>query len=115
MSTAIAFAIPLLPGKTETDRAAMRSCGEGERRAAFEASRKRLGITAESVWIQPTPAGDMVVVHVVANDLEAAFKGMATSEEPFDQWFREHCLDVHGLDLRDGVSPPEQVLDYRAS
>lgn len=112
MSNAIAFIVPLLPGKTGTDRAAMRSCWLGERRTAYQASRKRLGITGEAVWIQPTADGDVAVVHVVADDIEAGFKGMSTSEDPFDRWFRQHCLDVHGLDLRDGITPPEQVLDF---
>ena len=35
----IAFAAPILPGKTEADREAIRSCADGERRAEFEASR----------------------------------------------------------------------------
>ena len=111
---AIAFTVPLLPAKTEQDRSAMRSCSDGPRRDAHRASRERLGITAESVWIQPTPAGDVAVVHLEAEDLQRAFAGIATSVEPFDQWFREHCLDVHGLDLTTPIAPPEQVLDFRA-
>jgi hypothetical protein len=43
---AAAFAIPLLPGKTDIDRREMRSCWQGDRRAAYEASRKRLGFRA---------------------------------------------------------------------
>lgn len=113
MSSAVAFTVPLLSGKTDTDRAAMRSCWLGDRKAEHESARTRLGITEEAVWIQSTPGGDVAVVYVVAHDIEAAFKGMATSEHPFDRWFREHCLDVHGLDLRDGFPPPEQVLDFR--
>jgi hypothetical protein len=38
---------------------------------------------------------------------------LATSQEPFDQWFREHIRNVHGMDLAAGFPPPEQVLDYR--
>jgi hypothetical protein len=114
MSTAIAFAVPLLPGKTGQDKAAMGACWHGDRRADYEASRKRLGITSESVWIQATPTGTVAVVHLVADDLEAAFTGLATSEDSFDQWFRTHCLEVHGLDLRTPFPPPEQILNYTA-
>lgn len=110
---AIAFAIPLLPGKTETDRAAMRSCGDGERAAAHHASRERHGITREGVWIQPTPDGDIAIVHLEARDIEAALTGVAASTDPFDRWFRDHCRDVHGVDLESGFPPPEQILDYR--
>jgi hypothetical protein len=66
------------------------------------------------VWIQSTPDGDVGVVVLEAPDIEAAMAAMATSNELFDQWFREHIRDVHGIDLAESAPPPEQVLDYRA-
>lgn len=111
----IGFIAPLLPGKTETDRVAMTSCWRGERQAAFEASRQRLGITREAVFIQPTPGGDVAVVYWEADDVESALKGMATSQDPFDAWFRDHVREVHGLNIEDGFPPPEQVMDFRSS
>lgn len=110
---AIGFVLPLLPGKTDVDRAAMVSCWHGERRAAYEDARRRAGITREAVWIQPGPTGDVVVVYMEADDLEAAFKTVASSEEPFDRWFRDHVREVHGIALEDGFAPPEQILDFR--
>ena len=110
----IGFIAPLLPGKTEADRAAMISCWRGERREAYETSRRRLGITREAVYVQPTPAGDVAVVYLEADDVEAAMKGMATSDDAFDRWFRDHVQDVHGIDLTQGFPPPEQVMDFRA-
>lgn len=114
MSQALAFTLPLLPGKTEIDRREMRSCWRGERSADYAASRRRHGITREAVWIQESPDGDRAVVYLEADDLERAFGSVATSEEPFDRWFREYALDVHGVDLAQGFPPPEQVLDHRA-
>jgi hypothetical protein len=67
------------------------------------------------VWIQSTPQGDVAVVLIEADDVQAAMAGLATSEEPFDVWFRDHIKDVHGMDLsEDGGPPPEQALDFRA-
>ena len=109
----IAFAMPLLPGTTDTDRDAMLACWRGERREAHAESRQRLGITRESVWIQPTPAGDVAVVHLEARDLDGALRGMGTSQEPFDRWFREHVAAVHGVDVAEPLPPLEQVLDFR--
>jgi hypothetical protein len=109
----IGFMLPLLPGKTETDRAAMISCWRGERREAYEASRRRLGITREAVFIQSTPNGDVVVVYWEADEIGAALKGMATSDDGFDRWFRDHVRDVHGVNVEDDFPPPEQVMDYR--
>jgi hypothetical protein len=110
---AMAFAAPLLPGKTEADRAALASCWQGERKAEHEASRKRFGITRESVWIQSTPGGDVAVVLLEAPDLQAAMGGLASSDEPFDRWFREHVRDVHGIDLAEDSPPPELAMDFR--
>ena len=111
--SAIGFIAPLLPGKTETDRAAMTSCWRGERKEAYVGSRRRLGITREAIFIQPTPSGDVAVVYWEADDVEAALKGMATSHDPFDEWFRDHVREVHGIDIEDGFPPPEQVMDFR--
>jgi hypothetical protein len=110
----IAFAAPLLPGKTDADREALASCADGDRSAHHRASRERAGITREAVWIQSTPDGDVAVVVVEAPDIEAAMGALATSDEPFDKWFRQHVSDVHGMDLAEGFPPPEQVLDYKA-
>ena len=115
MSTqSIAFTVPLLPGMTDVDRTAMHSCWQGDRAADHQASRRGLGITRESVWIQPTSEGDVAVVLLEAEDLGMAFAGVGGSDLPFDVWFRAHCLRVHGIDLAAGFPPPEQILDYRA-
>jgi hypothetical protein len=114
MSQAIAFAAPLLPGKTQEDRDALASCGSGERSADHAASRKRAGITREAVWIQSTPGGDVAVVLIEADDIGAAMGALGTSDDPFDQWFRGHVMNVHGMDLSQPSEPPEQVLDFRA-
>jgi len=107
---AMAFAAPLLPGKTEADIAAMASVREGERRADYEASRKRAGIKREAAWLHRTPDGDVVVVLVEADDVEAAMGTLAQSQDPFDVWFR----DTHGMDVAGGFPPPEQLIDFRA-
>ena len=44
----------------------------------------------------------------------AAFKTIATSEDPFDRWFRDHVREVHGVALEEGFTPPEQILDFRS-
>ncbi len=110
----LGFVLPLLPGMTEVDRSAMTSCWHGERKAGFEDARRRAGITREAVWIQSTPNGDVVVVYTEADDLEGAFKAIATSQDPFDRWFRDHVRQVHGVALEEGFTPPEQILDFRS-
>jgi hypothetical protein len=109
---AIAFAIPYLPAKTDVARSALHSCWQGERRAAYELSRQRLGITREAVWIQQTPDGGLGVAYLEAGGMTEAFAGITASDDPFDRWFRELVFDIHGLDLKAGFPPPEQILDY---
>ena len=114
MRQTICFALPLLPGMTDADRDEMLACWRGERAADHRASRTRHGITREAVWIQPTAGGDAVVVLLESDDLAASLYGMASSNDPFDAWFRDHVQRVHGVDLAGGMNLPEQILDYRA-
>lgn len=109
---AIAFTAPLLPGRTEAERRALESCWVGERREAHQDARRRAGITKESVWLQSGPAGDLAVVYLEADDIEAALACLGGSQEPFDRWFREHVRTVHGIDLADGVPPSALLLDF---
>src|SRR5260370_9942893 len=71
----IAFAAPILQGKTDADRSAMQSVSDGERKPAHQSSRQRYGISREAVWIQPTPADDMAVVSPEARGLRAPVGG----------------------------------------
>jgi hypothetical protein len=114
MRQTICFTLPLLPGTTDMDRDEMLSCWRGQRASQHRASRARHGITRESTWVQSTPAGDVVVVLLESDNLAASLFGLATSDEPFDAWFRAHVKAVHGVDLAAGMPPPEQILDYSA-
>jgi hypothetical protein len=107
----VGFALPVLPGRTGIDRDALASCWRGDRRAAYEDARRRAGITREAVWIQPTATSTLAVVHLEADDLDAAFGVLGGSPAPFDQWFRDLVQAVHGVSLAD-VTLPELVLDY---
>jgi len=107
-----AFAIPVLPGRTELDRIELGSCWVGARREAFQDARRRAGITREAVWIQTTPAGDLAVIYIEADDLTAALALVATSAEPFDRWFRNHLREVHGAAWEHDLPGVELVLDY---
>jgi hypothetical protein len=110
-----AFAIPVLPGQEETDRQLVSEM-LGARRADYVASRQRIGITAERVWLQSTPQGTLAVVYLETDDLGAMFDVMATSQAPFDVWWRAKILEIHGIDLSQPLPGPpnEKLLDYTA-
>ena len=112
MGQTICFALPLIPGSTGTERDELLGCWRGDRASDHRASRARHGITREATWIQPTPAGDLAIVLLESDDLAASLVGIATSDDPFDMWFRTHVMAVHGVDLAAGMDLPEQILDY---
>ncbi len=108
----LAFALPLLPGLVDEERAALTSCWVGPRREAHRDARRRAGITREGVWLQRTATGDLAACYLEADDLTRATAVLAASPDPFDRWFRGHVRLVHGIALEHGLPTPEQVLDF---
>ena len=47
------------------------------------------------------------------DDPQRMFEGAGSSDDPFDQWFRERAQEVHGIDLSQPLpgGPPEMVFD----
>ena len=100
------FAMPLVPGKTATWRGYVAEM-LGPRNNEYKESRRRVGLQKEEVWLQSTPMGDFAVVHFECDDPAQVFERLLTSQEPFDQWFREKVLiESHGLDP---AAPPPPV------
>ncbi len=87
----------------------------GPRRAGLLASRARLGITSEQVWLRQTPNGTFAVAVLKASDILAALARLATSQDPFDRWWRAEIEAIHGLDLSQPLPGPpnEQIMDFR--
>jgi hypothetical protein len=110
---AVAFAFPILPGKTDMFRRVAEEL-LAARRTEYELSRARLGIAKERAWLQHTPQGDVAIVYLEVADPALALQKMAASDDPFDQWFRQYVLDVHGMDLTQLPSAPlpEQTFEW---
>jgi hypothetical protein len=67
---------------------------------AYVVSRRRLGISAESVWLVPKPCGGgMAAVYLEALDPERALRELAASEAPFDSWYSGEMRKLFGFDL----------------
>lgn len=109
----VAFAIPIAPGKTDAFRSAHRAFAI-DRRAEFEASRRRHGVAAERGFLQRTPAGDLAVVVFDVDDAGRFLAGLATSSDAFDADFRAYLLDTFGVDLARAPAgaPSELVFDW---
>jgi hypothetical protein len=105
---------PIPPERFPAWRAAVAEMA-GPRRAEFAAARRRQGIERQAVWVQQTPEGPCEILLIETADPARAFREMATSQEPFDVWFRQVLLDTFGLDLTQQAGPPpEQILDWSA-
>jgi hypothetical protein len=63
-------------------------------------SRRRLGVSAESVWLVAKPTGGGVaVVCLEVSDPERALVELAESQAPFDSWYGGAMRKIFGVDL----------------
>jgi hypothetical protein len=111
---AFAFAVPVLAGKQELDRATLGEMSEG-RSDEYEAAARRAGITRQIVWHQQTPDGTVAVVYIEADDPLAALGEFGGSDEPFNRWFRDRMKEVHGIDISEPGPPVDKVFDAATS
>jgi len=66
------------------------------------------------VWHQKTPNGTVAIVLLEADDIEAALRGTATSQEAFAKQFRDSVKDVHRVDLANDPAPEVvPVIDWK--
>lgn len=108
---ALAFAIPILPGKEALDRDTFHEL-EDARRDDYEAALRDAGVTRHIVWHQETPDGTIAVVYMEADD-EAGVAKFASSDAPLNRWFRDQMKEVHGIDISQSGAPPKQVHDMQ--
>lgn len=94
----IVLTFPILSGKVEAWR---RFCQElsGSRRKPYEASRQRLGITRERLVLVDTAFGATAVTTLEAPKMAQALGQIISSVLPFDKWYREKLMELHGINL----------------
>jgi hypothetical protein len=88
----------------------------GPRYGEYERSRRRLGISAESVWLAPRRSGGGVAVVCLEAEgpdwtPERALREFAASDDPFDSWYRGRMREIFGCDLaRSPRAPGGELL-----
>ena len=105
---------PILPGQTEACRRFVQRINDGWG-DAYTASRAGMGIHEEQIWIHETAAAATVIFLIEARSPDAVLQALASSQHPFDRWFRQQVQALLGLDLT-GASPtlmPELVSGWR--
>jgi hypothetical protein len=88
-----AFAAPLQPGQADAARRFAREA-YATRRAEMTESRTGFGLVREEVFLNQTPAGDVVAVYLEGDDPVDANRQFAASNAPFDRWFKEQCKGI---------------------
>ena len=109
------LSIPVKPGQTDAARAFTREFSDA-RLEEFDASERRIGITAESWYLQRTGDTDYLTVYLEGPDLNASITAFSASRDPFDLWFKERVLDLTGVDISGEIAPEaiaETLSDYR--
>lgn len=111
----LAFAVPILPGKTEAWKKWMEEL-HGLRKQDFLASRKRFGVAVERVYLQNHPGGDLAIISVEGEDVEKFPQKLAASKEPFDVWLQKMVLEIYGVDLsKKGPVLPQFSLELKGN
>ena len=111
----ICLVIPITPGKSEDARDFMREL-EHERKAAYDQSERRIGITKEVWYLASAPGGDQFVAYMETPDFGKALSLFSASRDEFDMWFKRRLADSTGLDLNNPPSMqlPELLSSYSA-
>jgi hypothetical protein len=110
----ICLALPVVAGKTADARAFIRQL-DGSRRAEYDASERRIGITRELWYLATLPSGDQLIGYMESADFGRALSMFVASRDPFDMWFKANMLTVTGLDLNNppaDMQPAELLSHY---
>ena len=112
----VCVVFPILPGKTEDARAFQREL-DTERKADYDRSERRIGITKEVWYIASVPGGDQLVAYMESEDFSRALRMFVESRDEFDQWFKRRLAESTGLDMNNlppDMTLPELVSRYEA-
>lgn len=72
----------------------------GPRYEEYAESRRRLGASAEYVWLAPKPSGGgIALVCIETDDPERALRELAAPESSFDSWHGNEMRRIFGFDF----------------
>jgi hypothetical protein len=108
--------LPILPGKSDAAREFQREL-DTVRKAEYDASERRIGISKELWYLASLPSGDHLVAYMESEDFNSALGAFVTSRDDFDMWFKQRLAEATGLDLNAppaNMSMPELLSFYAA-
>lgn len=109
----LGFCAPVMAGKTEAGRAFAREAWLTRKEELAE-SRRALGFTAEVVFLNTTPMGDLICVYLEGDDPVAGNAAFAASQTPFDRWFKDQCKEIFPPEINfdDPLPPIRQIFEW---
>jgi len=110
-----AIAVPLIADKVASWKAWVAEC-TGPRRKEFNEFNRRMEITEHRVWLTEGPSGPLAIVVLEGPGGETMIQKLASSDHPFDTWFRERISEFHGRDFSAPMegSLPESLMNWRS-
>jgi hypothetical protein len=107
----IVRAFPVLPGK-DAEMRELAAEMAGDRRSEAAVFFRSFGVTRESWHLQHTEHGSWVIgVTELSDDLEKTAQDYATSQRPFDRWFKDRVQQITGINPDvEPLGPPTVTL-----
>jgi hypothetical protein len=105
VSTVIAYALPILPGRTESAAdfgAALDRAGLRER---YEELNRRAELIRHDEWVQSLPGGDILIVVFETAAPQKLGRKFDPNDE-YDNWWRARIRENHGVDPDSGSVLP---------
>jgi hypothetical protein len=106
-------AFPVLADREEDLREFARQMA-GERATEGAEFYRQFGVAHESWHLQQTDAGPLVIAVTEVAEVDETAKAYATSQRPFDRWFKDQVKYLTGISPdRDPLGPPtEQIFEF---
>jgi hypothetical protein len=106
----IAYALPIIPGQTDSARNFSGEVEAAGFREHYEELNRETGVTRHMEWVQSTPMGDLLVVFFETDAPDKLARKFVDDE--YDRWWRARVERIHGFDPAVAGGLPEQVYSW---
>jgi hypothetical protein len=106
----IAYALPILPGQTDSAGRFDEELDEAGLRPQYEALNRAAGVTAHREWVAHLPTGAFLVVAFQSDTPQLVPRTFQDSD--YDNWWRARVERIHGFDPATGGGLPVLTHDW---
>jgi hypothetical protein len=106
----IAFALPILPGQTESAGNFGGELDAAGLRGRYEELNRAADVRRHFEWVEKTPAGDLLVVVFDTDSPQKLARPFGNDD--YDNWWRARVQRVHGFDPAAGGLTPELKFSW---